>query len=787
MTVASALELVLAVVVLGVAVWTVAARETFAAVAGFIVDGLLIALVWVRVNAVDVALTEAAISGGLGGVLMLGAAARLRMTEASAERERPSALVRIVAAVLSATLAAALAVAVLSLPDPAPTLAPAAAANAAATSLGNPVTNVLMAFRAMDTMLEKVVLLLALVGVWSLAPDHLWGGRPGLRHQADPNGVLAFLARLLPPIGIVVGIYLLWVSADHPGGAFQGGTILAAMWLLVMMAGLSDAPPIGLRRLRLTLVAGPAVFFTVGLGGLWLGAAFLAYPVAYAKPLILAIEVAMTLTIAVTLGLWMAGAPVRRAERRRRRPYSGCAPRSQSGSGSTGWSRIRGRCAKSLLSICSAAACSCCSAWSRGGARRRGSAAIQFRRRWSLPESSSPSLRRRSPSRCCCDSSRRPIPRPFTTHLQNHDARSGLAAGPVDRRPAHGRAARLCRRWPSRRADRAGDDAARSGDCARDPRRSAAARSSARLSARWLGATARRGAARRWIIGGHDGGHRGRRLRHRCLCTRGLPHAGLKRDACAICLLDPAAGGLGCAEHGLSGRRPLYSLCGARAADLRGRTAGVPRRPRGNGASCAALSAVCAARFGPLSRRHGAALRHLRHARHCPALGAYRPDVRDARRRRADDGGAARQDRTRPVVSVAAASACWSAARRQRDALGAGGEGLVLHRRPAVVRRDAGPAELHRRAAPHRARRGGDRARQHRGAATGAAEALDRLFDLGADRLPVPDVRACIRPRIGAAGERRRVGRRHAAGNVTCHREGRHVHGRRIDLRSVRP
>jgi multisubunit Na+/H+ antiporter MnhB subunit len=315
MTVASALELVLAAVVLGVAVWTIAARETFAAVVGFVAYGLLVALVWVRLDAVDVALTEAAISGGLSGVLMLGAAARLRTSETAAMVECPSVILRIVAAALSATVAAALAVAVLSLPDPAPTLAPAAAESAGATGLGNPVTNVLMAFRAMDTMLEKVVLLLALVGVWSLASDRFWGGRPGPRHQADPRGVLAFLARLLPPVGIVVGIYLLWVSADHPGGAFQGGTILAAMWLLVMMAGLADAPPIGHHRLRLMLVAGPAVFFTVGLGGLWLGAAFLAYPVAYAKALILAIEVAMTLTIAVTLGLLMAGAPERSAER----------------------------------------------------------------------------------------------------------------------------------------------------------------------------------------------------------------------------------------------------------------------------------------------------------------------------------------------------------------------------------------------------------------------------------------------------------------------------------------
>jgi multisubunit Na+/H+ antiporter MnhB subunit len=315
MTIASALEMALATVVLAVAIWTIAARETFAAVAGFVAYGLLLALVWVRLDAVDVALTEAAIGGGLGGVLLLGAAARLRTTETPAAAERPGEILRLEVAVLSATVAAALAAAVLFLPDAAPTLAPAAAENAAATGLGNPVTNVLMAFRAMDTMLEKVVLLLALVGVWSLAPDRLWGGHPGPRHQVDPQGVLAFLARLLPPVGIVMGIYVFWVGADHPGGAFQGGTILAAMWLLVMMAGLTDAPPVGRRWLRLMLIAGPAVFLVVGLGGLWLGDAFLAYPVAYAKPLILAIEFAMTLTIAVTLGLLMAGAPERSAER----------------------------------------------------------------------------------------------------------------------------------------------------------------------------------------------------------------------------------------------------------------------------------------------------------------------------------------------------------------------------------------------------------------------------------------------------------------------------------------
>jgi multisubunit Na+/H+ antiporter MnhB subunit len=302
----------LAMLAIAVAGWVIVSRDVFAAVVGFVVYGFLLALVWVRLAAVDVALTEAAIGSGLTGTLLLGAAARLRGDRAPAA-ERPGVPLRFAAALLCTCVAAALAGAILLLPENAPTLAPAAAENAAATGLGNPVTNVLMAFRAMDTLLEKVVLLLALVGVWSLASDRFWGGRPGPRYPIEPYGPLSLLARLLPPMGIVVGLHVLWTGADRPGGAFQGGTILAAMWVLVMMAGLSDAPQVGRRWLRLALVAGPAVFLVVGLCGLALGEAFLAYPAAYAKPLILAVELAMTLTIAATLGLLLAGPPERRS------------------------------------------------------------------------------------------------------------------------------------------------------------------------------------------------------------------------------------------------------------------------------------------------------------------------------------------------------------------------------------------------------------------------------------------------------------------------------------------
>jgi multisubunit Na+/H+ antiporter MnhB subunit len=306
------LEVALAALVLGAAVWTVVARSTFASAVGFVSYGLLLSLVWVQLAAVDVALAEVAIGSGLTGVLLLSAAATLRATEARTGAG-PGLPMRIVAGACCGLVSAAIAAVVLTLPETAPTLAPEAIAALPATGVGNPVTGVLMAFRALDTLLEKVVLVLALIGVWSLAPDRYWGGHPGLAHRLPADGVLPFLARTLPPLGVLLGIHLMWTGADEPGGAFQGGTVLAAMWLVVMMAGVRDAPAIRERWLRLALVSGPVVFLAVGLAGMVAAGAFLAYPVDYAKPLIVLIEVPMLLTIALALGLLVAGPPERAA------------------------------------------------------------------------------------------------------------------------------------------------------------------------------------------------------------------------------------------------------------------------------------------------------------------------------------------------------------------------------------------------------------------------------------------------------------------------------------------
>ena len=307
-------SLVVVLLLLWLAVWTVVARDAFLAVAGFIAYGLLLSLVWVRLYGIDVALTEAAIGGGLTGALLLAAVGRLRGTEAAARSERPGVGTRVLAMALSLGVTAALVLCVLALPEPGPTLAPQVARELPATGVGNPITGVLLAFRALDTLLEAIVLVIALIGVWSLAPDRFWGGRPGMRHHADPDGVLAYFARVLPPIGIVLGIYLLWAGADHPGGKFQSATILAAMWMLVQMAGLADAPAVGNRLLRAGIVAGPLVFVAVGLLGLWTAGDFLGYPQGWAKPMIVAIEVALLPTLVLVLALLMSGAPARSIE-----------------------------------------------------------------------------------------------------------------------------------------------------------------------------------------------------------------------------------------------------------------------------------------------------------------------------------------------------------------------------------------------------------------------------------------------------------------------------------------
>jgi multisubunit Na+/H+ antiporter MnhB subunit len=313
-SVLAALDIGLAFLVFAVAAWTILARGAFAATVGYVVYGLLLSLVWIRLFAVDVALTEAAIGSGVTGVLLIGAAARLRGAGTEDEKSL-SGPARLFVAGLCLLVALALAAVVLLFPDQGPSLASQSMQHLPETGLGNPVTAVLIAYRAFDTMLEKVVLVLAVVGVWSLAADRYWGGAPGEASPEQPEPTLALLAQALAPLGILVGVHVFWVGADEPGGAFQGGAILAAMWMIAMMARLTEAPETSAFWLRLALVAGPVVFLVAGVAGVIFAGGFFAYPPGLAKPAILFIETFMVLSICVTLPMLVAGPPRREPRR----------------------------------------------------------------------------------------------------------------------------------------------------------------------------------------------------------------------------------------------------------------------------------------------------------------------------------------------------------------------------------------------------------------------------------------------------------------------------------------
>jgi multisubunit Na+/H+ antiporter MnhB subunit len=297
----------LALLIVALAIYVAAGRGSFAVIVGFVAYGLLLSLAWMALGAPDVALTEAALGGGVTGALLLKAHSRLR--GAKAEQGSTRILGRAAAVLFCSGVSACLIIVVLTLPTPAPTLAPEALESLVTTGLGNPVTAVLMVYRALDTLLEKVVLLLALVAVWSLARNQNWGGRPILECRRDSDGPMIFLARVLIPPGVMVGIYLFWVGATDPGNAFAGGAMISAMGPPCIFRRCVAVPRVDGVWLRRGLAIAITVFLLIGLAGLATGSGFLTYPRDFAKPVIVLIEIAMTVSIGVTLAMLVVGPP----------------------------------------------------------------------------------------------------------------------------------------------------------------------------------------------------------------------------------------------------------------------------------------------------------------------------------------------------------------------------------------------------------------------------------------------------------------------------------------------
>jgi multisubunit Na+/H+ antiporter MnhB subunit len=288
------LDGVLAVAVVGLAALALFARERVVAVVLFLVFGLVLALVWARLSAPDVALAEAAIGAGLTGALLLDAVRRDPPAPGGAAwLHRGTALV---GAALALPLAVLITGALVSLGRTSGLGGPVDE-QLAGTGVDNPVTAVLLDFRSYDTLLEVAVLLVSGLAVLALHRDDDLADVP-LPPPAEP--VLRGLVRVVVPVSVVVGGWLLVLGTSGPGGAFQAGALLAGALVLLRLSGRRSPAP-GRTSLRLLLAAGAAVFLAVALGTAVFGGGLLVLDPAWAKESILAVEIALTVSIAVTL------------------------------------------------------------------------------------------------------------------------------------------------------------------------------------------------------------------------------------------------------------------------------------------------------------------------------------------------------------------------------------------------------------------------------------------------------------------------------------------------------
>jgi multisubunit Na+/H+ antiporter MnhB subunit len=298
------LDMMLALLLLVLAVCTLHSRHLRRSVILFVVLGLVTALIWARLKAPDVALAEAAIGSGLTGALLL-AALRDRQSGPGGHRTpapRAWQVTLLSSAIVVLTVAASWAFLDARTEYAGTRLAEAVRGQIEDSGVSNPVTAVLLNFRAYDTLLELAVLLAALLGVTALGPQR------AAPHRAGP--LVDNLIPWLTPLLILTAGYLLWVGAHAPGGAFQAGALLAAAGVITHLSGRRGLTyPSGI-WIRLLVVAGCGIFVLVGLSALPGGGAFLQYPAGWAGKLILLIESFATVSIAATLLLvYLGGRP----------------------------------------------------------------------------------------------------------------------------------------------------------------------------------------------------------------------------------------------------------------------------------------------------------------------------------------------------------------------------------------------------------------------------------------------------------------------------------------------
>jgi multicomponent Na+:H+ antiporter subunit B len=260
-------------------------RALYAATMLVALLSLVTASLFVLLDAVDVAFTEAAVGVGISTVLLLSVLALTRSREAVTPPRRwlPGA-----AAV--ALAGGTLGYASQDLPEF------GAAGNPVHShpvtdvylrqsqeeiGIPNTVTAVLASYRGLDTLGELIVVLTAGVAVLSLLGPLARPGenRPdGDFHLADYR-VIRVVSAILMPFILLFALYVLFHGDFGPGGGFQAGVIFASGFVLFgLVFGLDRARRVVPKAVLWSLAClGPVAFLGLGVVNMLLGGEFLDY------------------------------------------------------------------------------------------------------------------------------------------------------------------------------------------------------------------------------------------------------------------------------------------------------------------------------------------------------------------------------------------------------------------------------------------------------------------------------------------------------------------------------
>jgi multisubunit Na+/H+ antiporter MnhB subunit len=231
-------------------------------------------------------------------------------TALSEKSSVPSALLQLAAAVLALLLAGLVARAALSLTGSPEGLWEETHARLDAAGVEQPVTAVLLVFRAYDTWLEMLILALAAMAVISLQQEHRIDTVPVVP-QHDP--VLAGLLRMLLPAMALAAGYVLWLGTRAPGGAFQAGALLGAAGVLARLGGHPSVGGMPAAVLRLFIVLAAAAFAAVAAANLLSGEPMLSLAERSSGVLVVALELLSALSIGLVLSALFIGATPLRA------------------------------------------------------------------------------------------------------------------------------------------------------------------------------------------------------------------------------------------------------------------------------------------------------------------------------------------------------------------------------------------------------------------------------------------------------------------------------------------